>query len=520
VGAALAKELGWEFVDLDTEFEKQTGHTITAFFSEKGEDAFRAVEAELVKQLLGGRREDDLVAALGGGALERSDTRERLRQAGVTVVLLDVDPEVAWRRVGDSGRPLATNKECFVDLWYRRQPGYKEAATWVLPAQDQSVEDIAAQLSELVRSAGELWSGLWGRRLPGTPRSSLIVGGRGAWTLLSEKSSKARDAGIVFHVVSDANVIAAWGEPFLSLVGVGADGRSYVVKPGEVSKSVTTLEGCWDWLAERKARRNDIVLALGGGVVGDLAGFAAATFNRGLSLWQVPTTLIAQVDSSVGGKTAVNLKAGKNLVGAFHQPDLVVIDPSVLCTLPETEFTGGLGEVVKHSLLDCESAFEHLEVNAQAVRKRDETILSELVKRNVFLKAAIVERDERDQGQRAVLNLGHTTAHALEASLGYGAISHGSAVALGLLVALAISERLLGLDPRTRERTTTLLGELGLETELELPDVGHLLQAAAHDKKVTRGSTGFVGLQAIGEPIPGVDVGDDLLAEALEVIRR
>ena len=261
MGAALAKELGWEFVDLDAEFEKHAGSTITAFFSEKGEDAFRAEEAELAKQLLGGRRKSDLIAALGGGALEHAETRERLRQGGVTVVLLDVDPEVAWRRVARSGRPLATSKECFVDLWQRRQPAYKEVATWVFPAQDQYVEEIAAQLSELVQSAGDLWSNLWGRKLPGIPRSSLILGGKGARAFLREKSSRAKDAGTVFHVVSDANVMTAWGESVLSLLGEGADSQSYVVTPGEVSKSVTTLEGCWDWLAERKARRNDIVMA-------------------------------------------------------------------------------------------------------------------------------------------------------------------------------------------------------------------------------------------------------------------
>ena len=320
--------------------------------------------------------------------------------------------------------------------------------------------------------------------------------------------------------VTDQNVAKAWGGAVRELFGKTGDAvEPLVMAPGEQSKAVGGLETCWEWLAARGARRDDIVVALGGGVVGDLAGFAAATYQRGVGLWQVPTSLLAQVDSSVGGKTAINLAAGKNLAGAFYQPELVVIDPEALVTLPEADFVNGLGEVVKHALLVGDSLFVRLEDERRSVHERDIGLLSEVIRANVRYKAAVVAEDEFDTGRRAVLNLGHTTAHALELTLGYGRLGHGQAVGLGLLVALAVSERLLGLAPELRERTRALLADLGLPVSVELPPADVLKAAAAKDKKVTAGSTGFVGLRALGDPVCKLTLPDGLFAEALEVIR-
>ncbi|OFV84466.1 MAG: hypothetical protein A2W26_13750 [Acidobacteria bacterium RBG_16_64_8] len=260
-------------------------------------------------------------------------------------------------------------------------------------------------------------------------------------------------------------------------------------------------------------------MALGGGVIGDLAGFAAATYQRGVSLWQIPTSLVAQVDSSVGGKTGINLELGKNLVGAFYQPDLAVVDPVTLGTLPRDEYINGLGEVVKYGLLHTGSLFTRLEENSEAVVERDPGVVGDLVKKCVTYKAAVVEEDERDQGRRAVLNLGHTTAHALEVARGYGSISHGRAVALGLLVALVVSERLLGLDRSIRDRTLGLLDSFGLPRVTELPDMESLLAAVGRDKKTLASTRGFVGLRAIGDPVWGLDVPAVIMREALEGLR-
>lgn len=361
---------------------------------------------------------------------------------------------------------------------------------------------------------------IWTRELGGTRRASVVVGGQGAFEQLGMYALQAAAAGSRLFVITDENVERAWGERILDLLGA-ASGGDYVLAltAGEGTKSLSKLELCWNWLAFRGARREDVVVALGGGVVGDLAGFAAATYLRGLSLWQIPTSVLAQVDSSVGGKTAVNLEAGKNLVGSFYQPDFVVIEPGTLATLPEEEYVSGLGEVVKYCLLHGEDLLDVLEKNIDAVRVRDRQIMDDLVRRCVNYKADVVEEDEFDQGRRAVLNLGHTAAHALERTVGYGAISHGSAVALGLLVAVALSEEYLGLEAEVLTRTRRILERLGIPTTIDLPPVESMLAAATRDKKISAGGTGFVGLASLGAPVWGLNVTPARFAAALEVIR-
>jgi 3-dehydroquinate synthase len=360
----------------------------------------------------------------------------------------------------------------------------------------------------------------WRRRLERTGRISLIEVEAGVLSTLSTHAREAGKKGSRLFVITDHNVAAAWLDAVRSLLrSVGCGHEVLLIPAGETSKCMDGLQTCWDWLAESGCRRRDVVVALGGGVVGDLAGFAAATFQRGVSLWQIPTSLLAQVDSSVGGKTAINLAAGKNLVGAFYQPDLVLVDPLTLATLPQPEFVSGLGEVVKYGLLDGD-LFVHLEKNVDLILERDSEVMAGLVRTCIAYKAAVVEDDELDLGRRAVLNLGHTTAHALEVTTGYGTIAHGEAVGLGLLVALAVSERLLALDPGLRPRLRSLLERWGMATTVELPDARTLVEAAHRDKKVDASRLNFVGLRALGDPLWGLDVPDDILQDALEVIRR
>lgn len=520
VGRRVATELGCRFVDLDEAFVEVEGVGIPEFFAAHGEPAFRARETTLLRSVLepaAGR--DGLVVALGGGTLESPTAAELLRDLG-GVVYLDVEPAQAWSRVEGTGRPLAVHYERFTELLTRRRALYESAADWVLPVMSRSVEELAAEVVMLVRGFGDHWCLSWGRRLQATHRASIIVGGADALKILQRRRAEVTDQGSRIFVITDANVHEAWGNEVAALLGDVGPEAMLVVPAGERSKSPATLGRCWEWLAERGARRDDVVVALGGGVIGDVAGFAAATYQRGTALWQVPTTLLAQVDSSVGGKTAIDLPAGKNLVGAFYQPDLVVTDPITLSTLPERDYIGGLGEVVKHALLVGPSTFERLERDKAKIRHRDATTLSRLVKSSVGFKAGVVEEDEREQGRRAILNLGHTAGHALEAVLGYGRISHGEAVSLGLLVALRLSEQVVGLDACVRQRVGVLLSDLDLPTRIELPAVSDLLVVAGRDKKARAGSTGFVLLRAIGDPVWGVDVSGALLAEALEVIRR
>ena len=357
----------------------------------------------------------------------------------------------------------------------------------------------------------------WTLTLSGTGRPSTIRGGEGALNALAEAAA-GRGAVRAF-VFSDCNVWSAWGESVQEmLTPMNAGCGPLLLNPGEGSKSVETAGRCWEWLAENGARRDDVVVALGGGVVGDLAGFVAATYQRGVGFWQVPTTLLAQVDSSVGGKVAVNLPQGKNLVGAFYQPDLVFADPRVLATLPDREFTAGLGEVVKYALLEGETFLSLLERQAAAIHARERGILGDIVHRCVAFKADVVEEDETDRGRRAILNLGHTAAHALEAVLGYGTLVHGEAVGLGLLVALAVSEVQAGLDPGIRPRVKRLLESLGLPVQAPPVAVDDLVRAAAHDKKVTAAGAGFVCLRAPGRPLWGTPLPTPVFARALEVL--
>ena len=524
VGAASARLLGWRFLDLDDEIVKSAGMAIPEFFERHGEREFRRREVEVLRAVLSrpehGGGEDGLVVALGGGTLQDSEAAAMLEERG-GVVLLDIDADRAWERARGDVRPLAQDRAAFTALLAARRRTYESAADWIVPVGHRTAEEIAAEIAGVVRAAGPAWPKTWGVQLVSTARPSSVMGGHGCLASLRALAAEAAADGARLFVLTDQNVELAWGGAVRDLLAQPMQAeRTLALAAGEHSKTVRGLERCWDWLAAQGARRDDIIVALGGGVVGDLAGFVAATYQRGVGLWQIPTSLLAQVDSSVGGKTAVNLEAGKNLVGAFYQPGLVVIDPDTLATLPPAEFTNGLGEVVKYALLSGETLFGALEEQRALLRERDASLLSQVVKTCVRYKAAVVEEDELDTGRRAVLNLGHTTAHALEVSLSFGRIRHGEAVALGLLVALAVSERLLGLDLEVRRRTTALLADVGLATSLDLPSPEIIRAAAARDKKATAASSGFVGLRAPGEPVWGLHLPDDLFDEALGVIRE
>jgi 3-dehydroquinate synthase len=278
-----------------------------------------------------------------------------------------------------------------------------------------------------------------------------------------------------------------------SLSQAGAQVDLLVIEPGEQTKNVASAAGLWDKLLELGADRKTVVVAVGGGVVGDLAGFVAATFARGLAYVQVPTTLLAQVDSSVGGKVGVNLAGGKNMVGAFWQPAGVLIDTAVLDTLPEREYRAGLAEVVKYGVILDAEFFAYLEQNAAKLAKRDAAVLQHVVARSCRLKAGVVEADEREvTGARAVLNYGHTFCHALETVTEYGRYLHGEAVAIGMLCASRLAERLGRVDRAFTARQRKLLASLKLPVDFPAVDHEAILAAMGRDKKVEHGRLRFV----------------------------
>lgn len=319
-------------------------------------------------------------------------------------------------------------------------------------------------------------------------------------------------------VLTDSNVAPRYAKQVLnSLSGTGFEAVLITVPAGEESKNLRLVQSCYDQLAAHRLERKSFIVALGGGVVGDLAGFVAATYLRGLAFVQVPTTLLAQVDSSVGGKVGVNLKAGKNLVGAFHQPRLVLCDLDTLHTLPPRELRAGLAEVIKYGIIYDARFFRQLEKAMPRLLKLDASLMASVVARCCAIKAEVVGQDETESGLRAILNFGHTIGHAIEAISGYGHYLHGEAISIGQVAAAWISSQLLGLSATEVERIRRLFmaADLPVKINLTAPQFARLLAAMRLDKKVSGGEIKFVLAKRIGQVEWGQPVPEDLLRQSL-----
>ncbi|MGJ5618996.1 3-dehydroquinate synthase [Sulfitobacter sp. MF3-043] len=323
-------------------------------------------------------------------------------------------------------------------------------------------------------------------------------------------------------VISDANVAALHLETLRAgLAATGIEMAAMTLPPGEATKSWEQLNICCDWLLDQKVERRDLVIAFGGGVVGDLVGFAAAILRRGVRFVQIPTSLLAQVDSSVGGKTGINAAQGKNLIGAFHQPSLVLADTAVLGTLTPRDFLAGYGEVVKYGLLGDATFFDWLERQGPALAAGDGAARVEAVRRSVQMKADIVMRDETEQGDRALLNLGHTFCHSLEAATGYSdRLLHGEGVAIGCALAFELSARLGLCSQEDPSRVRAHLKAMGMKTDLsdiagDLPDAEGLLGLMGQDKKVVDGQLRFILARGIGTAFVTGDVPRDAVLGVL-----
>ena len=293
------------------------------------------------------------------------------------------------------------------------------------------------------------------------------------------------------------------------------DVDTIVLPDGEAHKDWQTLNGVFDALLTRRAERKTTLIALGGGVIGDLVGFAAAIFQRGAPFIQIPTTLLAQVDSSVGGKTAINHPLGKNMIGAFYQPRVVVADTDTLKTLPERELAAGLAEVIKYGLIGDPEFFDWLEANMDRLVARDPAALTHAIRVSCRNKATVVAADEREEGVRALLNFGHTFGHAIESGLGYGKWLHGEAVAAGMVIAAKVSHRMGLIEEVSVTRTVNLLQRVGLPVLGPRLGVERYLELMGHDKKVEGGKIRFVLLKKIGEAFVSAAVPGDVLAAVL-----
>jgi len=475
-----AAALGVQADDTDTLLEAKLGAPIEAIFDRDGEAAFRAAESELAANLL--ETADGGVIALGGGALQSDGVRAVLDRH--TVVLVDVDLDTAWERAHDHGRPLARNRADFEARYHARAPVYDAAARAVVPGtRTSSVREALPALQSIPEGHRLLWA-------------ATASGDHPVWVGPIERAPWPSAGRRI--VVSDETVAGLHSARVPDAAG------SIEFPAGEEHKTLQTAERVWHALVAQGVTRADHVVALGGGVVGDLAGFCAATYQRGIGVVQVPTTLVAQVDSAYGGKTGVDLPEAKNYVGAYHQPLAVLTDPALLQTLPPAELAAGYAEVVKTALIAGGTLWDRV--------ARGDALDEDVIAACIRTKLRLVAADERDGGARQVLNLGHTVGHAIETATAYARYRHGEAVALGLLAAL----RLSGQDA-LREVVGELLAGAGLPTRLEGVEPEAVAAATARDKKRTGESVPFVLVEAPGRVTPGHAVG---AAELVPAVRE
>jgi shikimate kinase/3-dehydroquinate synthase len=441
IGRRLAARLGLPFLDADAEIELAAGCSIPELFARYGEPYFREGEKKVIRRLLAG---GPAVVAYGGGAFMDPDTRAATRDRAISVWLRCELPTLVRRVATRENRPLLANKDqeaTLGQLMARRYPIYAEADV-IVDCGDEMPETTTSHVVDALTTYAPP------RRLPVVLSSSRydVVIGDGllarAGALLAPVLPQKRAV-----VVSDANVAQLHMRTVLAGLGENGFETSTVIVPaGEATKNVDSYLWLVDQLLEARVERRTAVIALGGGVVGDLAGFAAATTLRGLPFAQIPTTLLSQVDSSVGGKTGVNTRRGKNLVGAFYQPRIVLADTGSLATLPRRELNAGYAEIVKAGLIGDAGFFSWCERTGGAIVSGDKAAQAEAIYRACAFKAAVVgddEREEKPNDGRALLNLGHTFGHALEAEYGYdGGLLHGEGVAIGLGLAFRLSEKL------------------------------------------------------------------------------
>jgi 3-dehydroquinate synthetase/shikimate kinase len=485
-----AGALGVDVVDVDSVIEERLRKPIDQVFADDGEGAFRAAEERITLELLADPSAG--VLALGGGAVGHATVREALSDH--LVVWLDIALEDAWERCGGSSRPLARDREQFATLYAQREPLYADLADAVVPAaRSLAMGSVLAALEQVPDDTKMLWAAGSVGDYPAYIGPGLVTQHR-FWP--------ASVAGRRF-AVTDGVVGRHYGDALAPLSGRVA------IMPGEQSKTVAHAEIVWTELARAGMTRGDVVVALGGGVVGDLAGFCAATYQRGVRYVQVPTTLVAQVDSAYGGKTGVDLAEAKNYVGAYHEPSAVIADTDTLATLPDAELAAGYAEVVKTALIAGGSLW-------QRVRSGADPADPDVIVACVRAKLGIVARDYRDGGLRQVLNLGHTVGHAIETVTGYARYRHGEAVALGLLAALRLSE----LDD-LRSEVRELFVARGLPTVLEDVDPDAVVMATARDKKrMGEGPVPFVLLEEPGVARPGCAVEPRALIAAVRELAR
>jgi len=514
IGRILARKLGKRFIDSDHEIEARTGASIPWIFEIEGEASFRRREAEVIRDLTA---QDGIVLATGGGAVLDPESRNYLKQRGHVIYLRASVASIMLRTSHDKNRPLlqtADPRRKLEELTAHREPLYREIADLVIdtgrPNVQSMVQTILAQLSALDNSgAGPARSPDQSPSMNEQSRIQLNVdlGERsypisiGAGLLADPALLAQHVAGRKVAVITNTTVAPLYLERVAApLRAAGRDVLEVVLPDGEEYKTWDSLMRVFDALLAHKCDRKTTLVALGGGVIGDLTGYAAASYMRGVPFVQIPTTLLSQVDSSVGGKTGINHPLGKNMIGAFYQPRAVLADTATLDTLPARELSAGLAEVIKHGAIIDAEFFDWIEHNIGKLMAREPQALAHAISRSCEIKADVVRQDEREGGLRAILNFGHTFGHAIEAGLGYGQWLHGEAVGCGMVMAADLSMRAGLVDQATVARVRALVAAAGLP--VTAPDLGtaRWLELMEVDKKNEGGAIKFILLKPLGAP--------------------
>nr|WP_312514472.1 bifunctional shikimate kinase/3-dehydroquinate synthase AroKB [Massilia sp.] len=512
IGRLLARKLNRRFIDSDHEIEARTGATIPWIFEIEGEACFRKREADVIRDLTA---QDGLVLATGGGAVLNPESRALLAERGTVIYLRASIGSILQRTSHDKNRPLlqtADPRAKLEELLEQRDPLYREIADLVIDTGRPNVQSMVQTILDQLAAQENARA----RRLARTAmneqaqthltlnvdlgeRSYPIAIGPG---LLDDGALLARHIqGQKVAIVTNTTVAPLYLDKVAGhLRAAGREVVEIVLPDGEEHKNWQSLNLVYDALLQNKCDRKTTLVALGGGVIGDLTGFAASSYMRGVPFVQIPTTLLAQVDSSVGGKTGINHPLGKNMIGAFYQPRAVLADTATLDTLPARELAAGLAEVIKHGAVLDAAFFDWIEANIDKLVGRDPDALAHAIARSCEIKADVVRKDEREGGLRAVLNFGHTFGHAIENGLGYGAWLHGEAVGCGMVMAADLSARLGLIDPASVERMRALVRAAGLPASA--PDLGEArwIELMAVDKKNEGGEIRFILLKPLGSP--------------------
>jgi 3-dehydroquinate synthase len=518
VGKLLAKQQGKTFVDSDEEIQRRTGVTIPHIFDVEGEAGFRTRESGVIQELL---KQDNIVLATGGGAIVSAQNRAMMKQNGLVVYLKSSVHDLWQRTRHDHNRPLLQTENPrakLQELHDQRDPLYMEAADIVIHTGKQSVQILLERLQKKLEELKQMTTientmqtlnvGLAERSYPIHIGSGLLS----RIDLLLPHIPQKRTV-----IVSNTTVAPLYLQQLTDgLRSNGVKVQSIILPDGEQYKSSESLNTIYDALLSARSERGTPLIALGGGVIGDITGYAAATYLRGVPFIQIPTTLLSQVDSSVGGKTGINHPLGKNMIGAFYQPRVVLADTTTLDTLPDKELRAGLAEVIKYGLIRDLPFLEWLEANVDKLLARDTAALQYAIARSCQNKAEVVGADERESGERALLNLGHTFGHAIENGMGYGVWLHGEAVATGTIMAADLSQRLGWLNAEDVARVRKLFERSGLPVISPKLGTDKYMQLMGLDKKVEGGKIRFVLLKSLGHAVITDAVPQTLLEQTLE----